>query len=357
MGSCSEFPFSELCGAIHIHTRFSDGEVDFQELISAAQEVGLDYIVVTDHMTLEGKERHYEGVYNNLLVVIGYEHNDLQDKNHYLIMGVDTVIEEQHSPQKYIAAVKDAGGIGFLAHPAEKRRYFKQYPSYPWTAWEVTGYDGIELWNHMSEWVENLKSWRSYIRIFYPRRFLKGAPHSLIKRWDKINRERFVSGIGGVDAHTFHIRKGIFSIQIFPIKVELKGIRTHLYIDNQYKETEFSSKIDILLTALKNGSGFISNYRRGDARGTRMAVQFADGTCIPPGYCDELPVYPANLSVTIPAKAEIRLIQNGREVGRKSGDTAEFELHEKGLYRIEVYRRKKAWIYSNPFPLGTYPLY
>jgi len=356
MASDTSFPFTEKCGAIHIHTRFSDGEVDFQELIAAAQEVGLDFVVVTDHMTLEGKERHYEGMYNTLLVLVGYEHNDIHNKNHYLAVGVDEVVAEQEFPQEYINAIKAAGGIGFLAHPAEKRKYFKQYPSYPWTAWEATGYDGIELWNHMSEWIENLKTWGSYIRIFYPRRFL-GVPPGLLKRWDAINKSRFVSGIGGADAHTFHIQKGIFRIQIFPIKVELKGIRTHVYVPDGFSEVEFEQKKGVFIQALKNGTGFISNYRQGDASGTIIVLQNADGSIIPPGWTEKEPVFPAKLSVKLPEKAEIRLIKNGQLIAKQDGTTHRFSVTEKGLYRVEVFRRKKAWIYSNPFPLGTYPLY
>lgn len=352
-----EFPFSEVCGAIHIHTCCSDGEVDFSELVAAAKEVELDYIVVTDHMTLEGKDKHFEGMYDNLLLLVGYEHNDSQNKNHYLAIGTDTVIGEQDSVQGYVTAIKNAGGIGFLAHPAEKRRYFKQYPSFPWTAWDVTGYDGIELWNHMSEWVENLKNVRSFIRVFYPRRFLKGVPWGLLKRWDEINRLRFVSGIGGIDAHTFHIQRGIFKLQIFPIKVALKGIRTHLYLPDGFAGNSFDTARKAFMEALRDGKGFFSNFRRGDARGTVVYLRYADGTVILPGRSAGVPSFPAILSIVLPAYAEVRLIRNSRLAEKRSGMHLNFEVTENGLYRIEVFRRKKAWIYTNPFPVGSYPLY
>ena len=349
--------FSEITGAIHIHTCCSDGEVDFPELITAAKVVGLDFIVVTDHMSLEGKEKGFEGFHDNCIVLIGYEHNDSNDKNHYLAMGTDEVIKEQDSPQEYIDLIRSAGGIGFLAHPAEERQYFKKYPSYPWIAWDVSGYDGMEVWNHMSEWVENLKSWGSFIRIFYPRRFLKGIPPNLLKKWDELNRTRFISGIGGVDAHTFKYGRAFFTFQIFPIKVELKGIRTHLYIPENLSNLTFNEVKEICLRALKNGNGYISNYRQGDAKGTKLFLRYTDDTVVPPGCSGINRPLPATLSISIPLEAEIRIIRDGVQVSKKIGMSHSFNIAENGLYRIEVFRKNKAWIYSNPFPIGSYPLY
>ena len=348
---------TEMCGAVHIHTNFSDGGIDINELIRIAGAVGLDFILVSDHMTLQGKDEGYEGFHNDLLVIIGYEHNDSTNKNHYLAFGTDTVVSEQDKPQVYINEIKKAGGIGFLAHPAEERHYFRKYPSYQWTAWDVTGFDGIEIWNQMSEWAEHLRSWLSFIYIFYPRRFIHNAPQSLLKKWDRLNRTRFVSGIGGVDAHVFTLGKGLFSYKIFPMKVELKGIRTHVYVPAAEACNDYERDRDIFLTALKNGHGFISNFRRGDARGTKIYLATADGKIIVPGCLKRKPCFPETLFVAVPDKANIRLIKNGSMVQRVHGCHAEFVITEPGLYRIEVYKGKNAWIYSNPFPVGGYPLY
>ena len=42
----------EYVGALHIHTIFSDGTGTVKEIAEAADEVGLDYIILTDHNTL-----------------------------------------------------------------------------------------------------------------------------------------------------------------------------------------------------------------------------------------------------------------------------------------------------------------
>jgi hypothetical protein len=350
----------ELCGALHLHTTFSDGGVDFPGLIDAAKEVGLDYIIVTDHMTLRGRQEGFEGFDGNLFVAVGYEHNDCNNINHYLALGTGKVIQTLDRPQRYIDEIKNDGGIGFLAHPIERRHYFKDYPAYPWTNWEAIGFDGIELWNQMSDWLENLKSWLNFFRLFYPRRFLTRADKEIVRRWDDYNRFSFKSAVGGVDAHSMKKKIGIFRLTIFPIKVELKGIRTHLFLSEPLPRDNPRRANELVLNALKNGRGFISNYRRNDARGTRFFIEYGNGQYGLPGFDEHEPppsALPARIHVQSIEKARILLYRNGALMRQCKGSSAHFDISEKGSYRVEICKGKNVWVYSNPFPVGDYPLW
>jgi len=348
--------FNELCGVIHIHTTFSDGGVSARELINTAKQVGLNFVVITDHETLGAKDAGYKGFFDDIFVCVGYEHSDQNNINHYLVLGCDEVEKYNKEPQGYINRIKKAGGIGFIAHPIEKRHYFKKYPPYPWNAWNTEGFDGIELWNQMSDWLENMKSWLNFIRLFYPRRFLIGINQELLQIWDKLNKKQFISGIGGVDAHSMKVRIGIFKFIIFPIKVELKGIRTHIYLSEPLNKKNLAEAKNVLLGALKDGRCFISNYRRGDAKSSKFYIIDSEGKYFLPGKNDCSIKLPAVLKVEIPNKANIKLICNGNCIKEIKGYKADFLIKENGLYRIEVFKKKYAWIYSNPFPVGNYPL-
>jgi hypothetical protein len=350
------FTHTELRGAIHLHTTYSDGGVSFPVLIDTAAGLGLDYIVVTDHDSLAGKEAGYEGFHENLFVCVGYEHSDSGNKNHYLAIGCESVESWHDTPQGYIDRIKAKGGIGFIAHPIEVRHYFEKYPPYPWTAWDTTGFDGIELWNQMSDWLESLRHILHFVKLFYPRRFLLEVRRELLMRWDSMNRGRFVAGIGGVDAHTMKVRFGPFTRTIFPIKVELKGIRTHLYIERPLPVHDAVAAKAVLLSALKNGNGFVSNFRRGDAKGTRIFMIDNKDNVFPPGRCEIVPELPGRLAVKIPEHANITLVRNGDRCASHKGRETEFTITENGVYRIEVRKGKYGWIYSNPFPVGRYPL-
>ncbi len=344
--------YKEICGALHLHTTFSDGGVDYPAMIKTAQVLNLDFIVVTDHMTLNGLQSGYEGFHDTLAVLCGYEHNDRNNRNHYLAMGVNRVFTDATEPQTYIDAVKGNGGIGFLAHPAEKRKYMAAFPAYPWTTWEIDRFDGIEIWNQFSDWVEQLRTWKSVIRLCFPRRFIKRAPEELLKKWDELNVSRYVSGIGGVDAHTMTYRKGLFTFKVFPIKVELKGIRTHLYIPENQTDNDFGNHKKSILYSLKNGHSFISNFRRGDASGSFFTIVTKNGTKYPPGnfVYDSSPVA---LQVSIPKTAEIRLVIDNKIAKTVYDKEASFDTAASGVYRIEVHIKDSVWIYSNPFRIFT----
>lgn len=346
--------YQEITGAIHLHTTYSDGGVTLKELIQAAKDVDLNFIIVTDHMTLGGLLDGYEGFSDKLCVMVGYEHHDPDQRNHYLALGVNEVFDHTLRPQDYIDAIRDSGGIGFLAHPAEKRNYFGNLPPYPWTAWEVSGYNGIEIWNQMSDWVENLKSWMSIFKLFYPRRFLGAPPAELLKKWDSLNQNCFISCIGGVDAHSRQLGIGYCSFRVFPIKVELKGVRTHLYIESKNDFSNFKKTKKNILNALQNGNGFVSNFRRGDARGSKFFLKNENGKINLPGIQKSYSL-PAQLNVEIPEKGRITLLANGRIIDQVESSEAVFDIENTGVYRIEVYRKSKPWIYSNPFPVGPYP--
>ena len=119
----------EYVGAIHMHSIYSDGSGEVEDITTAASEIGLDYIILTDHNTLRALNEGYEKWYKNTLLLVGCEVNDKQNINHYLAFGIDEAFSTRLSAKQYVKKVKEAGGIGFIAHPLEKRTHMKEHPS------------------------------------------------------------------------------------------------------------------------------------------------------------------------------------------------------------------------------------
>jgi len=333
----------ELTGAIHIHSRYSDGTLTIPEIAALAGEVGLDFMMVSDHMTLESLHHGLEGFYDNTAVLIGYEINDPDDKNHYLAFGLNDIVEPDLYAKDYVRLVKEKGGLGIIAHPDEVRSDIRKYPSYPWTDWSVEGYDGIEIWNHMSQWMESLSHWNMIKQAFMPRRALKRPTDRILKTWDEVNTHKRIVGVGSIDVHAYPYKLGPMRITIFPYKVQFKAIRTHILLDTV--PSDFRELKNAIYDALRRCRVFISNYRWGDAAGFRYWADNNNGRAF---IGDDLSWDDDTiLKVGLPRYGHVRLICQGQAVFEGTG--AEFTMKAKspGLYRVEVYIGDKGWIFSN----------
>ena len=51
----------EYVGALHMHSTFSDGSGEVKDIAKYAGEIGLDYIILTDHNTLHALKEGFEG--------------------------------------------------------------------------------------------------------------------------------------------------------------------------------------------------------------------------------------------------------------------------------------------------------
>ena len=340
----------EYIGAIHMHSTFSDGTGEVPDIAKFADEVGLDFILLTDHNTLRALQEGYEKWYGNTLLLVGCEINDKENKNHYLAFGIDEAFTTRTPAKKYVAKVKELGGIGFLAHPHEKRKH-KDHPAYPWTEWDTEDFTGIEIWNHMSEWVENLTEENKYRSFLHPLRTINAPPKETLKVWDELNQTRKVIGIGGIDAHAHKYNLvGFLEVEIFPYKVLFKSIRTHILLDKAIVKGKTAKDLETakwqIYNALKDGRCFIANDYVAESKGFRFYAEvngkkFQMGETVPDLKNVKLKVFLPGID------AEIKLLRNGRIVGTNNGIDAEFIINKKGAYRIEVYFENRAWIFSN----------
>ncbi|HDQ44710.1 MAG TPA: histidinol-phosphatase [bacterium] len=342
----------ESVGAVHLHSDFSDGALPIPEIADIAAEMDIDFLMFSDHNTLEPKRRGLECWHGNILVLIGCEINDPDDRNHYLAFQIDREIERGLSAYTYVRQVHEAGGFGVIAHPSERRSFSDAYPPYPWTAWDTADFDGIEIWNQLSEWIEGVTRANIAWRILHPLRSIRFPVWETLERWDSLNRIRRVVGIGGIDVHAHRIRiLGLFPVQIYPYKVQFRSIRTHVLTEKPIRGLTgevlpFPEAEDQIFRALRAGHCFIVNRALGDGRGFQFRVESGAGIRI---MGDRIPNGSLHtFHAEVPRPGRIRLLRNGQVIQTENGDRLIHETRLPGVYRIEVLRRKRGWIYSNP---------
>lgn len=331
-------------GALHVHTTESDGTKTLEEVAALGNEAGLDFLMFTDHMTLSNRDNGKEGFYDKMLVVVGYEHNDLEDIHHYLIFDSPRVYPGEMPAAEYVAAGADDKALGILAHPDEVRDRLPEFPPYPWKDWSTDRFDGMEIWNQMSEWMERLTRFNKIMMAFSPRKSMVAPTDRILAKWDEISMHRKCVGVAGVDAHAFKQKVGPLEVEIFPYKVHFKCLRTHVILPEKLS-TDFESAKKQLYDAIRDCRIFFSNMRWGKADKFLFMAENDNETAVSGESINSLDG--TKLIVKLPRKATVRLIHNGHKVLETLTDKIEYGVNQPGIYRVEAWLGKRGWIFSN----------
>ncbi len=344
----------EYVGNVHLHTTHSDGTATPEEVARIAGEVGLDFVIPTDHdVYVPG----LDGWYGDTLMLIGEELKAgprQEAGNHYLAFGVgEEVAAYASDPQELIDAVRQRGGLGFIAHPFERAALKFGERALPWLAWEVQGYTGISIWNYMSEFKSYLTGWPAALwAVFFPASVIRGPMPETLAKWDELLQARRTPAIGASDAHAAWYRLGPLKLQVFPYADLFRAVNLHILTQEPFRRDWRKDK-PILYGAMGAGHSFVAYDLLGSAKGFRFTASAGE---VQMGMGEELKLDDeAILEVRSPLPAELRLIRRGEVVARDRGTRLRYVAREPGAYRVEAYRRHwlrwRGWVYTNPIYL------
>lgn len=347
----------ELITNLHMHTTYSDGHTSHAGLVKAGLQSGLDVVIVTDHnVWVDGPEDIYQEGKRRLLLLVGEEIHDQSrqpQKNHLLVIGAGKELAPlAGEPQRLLNAVRQAGGLAFLAHIIDPAAPAVGEADLSWEDWQVQGYNGIELWNSMSEFKGLLKN--KLLAIYYalnPRRIAHGPYPAALKKWDELlaGGQR-VSAVGGSDAHALPIRLGPFRRTIFPYEFHFKCINTHLLTPAPLSG-ELEKDRRMVLEALAGGHAFIGYDLPAPTRGFRFSAAGLEQTA---QMGDEISAKNGvTFQIRLPRPVNCCLIRDGKPVKSwEKRETCTYITTEPGAYRVEAMidfeGKARGWIYSNP---------
>jgi len=348
----------EYSGNMHIHSSYSDGSLGISEIAEMASDIGLDFIIITDHYTLGGLNDHLEGYHDRVLVLFGMEANE--NKNHYLCLNIDKEVKnDTEHPQVVINEVNRQHGIGIIAHPFEKGSpLFMDGISFEWTDWNVYGFQGIEIWNYTSQWKDYITSiMKGILCIFYPHIALKGPCLEAMKKLDEYQYQgKKIIATGGSDAHGYHMKLGLLRVEASPYETLFKSINIHVISESSMSGESKKDK-EIIYNAIRKGSLWIGYDYFKNSRG--FSFEIKKGGCI--WKMGESVPFQKNLMAVIhtPYKARVKLIRNGKEYRESIGrqhcfdnlQSGGFDNLQSGVYRVEAYHWHllgyRFWIFSN----------
>jgi hypothetical protein len=349
----------ELIVNLHMHTVYSDGSGVHAKLAQSALKQNVDVLLVTDHnVWVQGVEGYQRLGKKRVLVLSGEEvHDQGRDpqKNHLLVLGAEREMATlAENPQTLIDAVREAGGLTFIAHPDDPALPAYGQTDITWVDWQVRGFTGIELWNGFSELKAVARGkFDTLFYAFFPEAIARGPLNATLRRWDDLmaGGTRVVA-IGGSDAHANSMSLGPLRKTIFPYEFHFSAVNTHLLTARPLTGNLRHDR-NLVLEGLSEGHCFVGYDLPASSRGFRFSAQGKDRTAI---LGDKIACQGSiTLQAKVPFPAEILLLKNGDVIESAYGEALVHVTAEPGVYRVEVYKRylgrRRGWIFSNPIYL------
>lgn len=333
----------EYKGAIHIHTIFSDGTGNIEEIAKIAKKCKLDFLIITDHNNLDVKE----GIYNGVTVVKGEEISP-QKTNHYLALNIKNVISPDQGVKSYINEVREQGGFGIAAHPFESTNRKNKANPIIWT--DVNNEpDGIEIWNRFSDWGDNYNDkniFTTAYSYFFRNKLITAPQKEALVWWDMLNNkyEKVIPATAGADAHALKITDYIIPLYVFPYKTFFNSLINVIFLKEKLSD-DFEIRKQQIFSAIQRGNNVIINKNI-----YKSVPQIYISNNEEKAYSGECIAKDENtkLNIKLKKKLNIRILCNGVEVLKLRNKYCCYEISEKGKYRVEITAGKKGVIYTNP---------
>ena len=351
-------------GAVHVHTRRSDGSGTVDQIAAAAAAAGLRFVILTDHgdglRSPESPSYRY-----GVLCIDGLEVSTTG--GHVVALGLETRTPYRlgGDPGDVVEDLRRLGAMSIAAHPGSVKSELN------WQDWDVP-VDALEWMNVDSEWRNEPPASLARALLTYPFRkaetiaALFDRPDSILARWDTLTQQRPMIALAATDAHA-SMGIGRWSNPY--------GDRSPLAIPG-YRQVFGALSMTLPELALSgdpyaDARAVISEIRRGrlyssiDAIATPARLTFtavsATSTVVPGGTLH--PSGPVSFVVrtNAPPGSRIHLLRNGTSVKSAAGDTLEHHgAAAPGAYRVEVQvpgaagRPPVPWIVSNPIYVGPF---
>ena len=114
---------------------------------------------------------------------------------------------------------------------------------------------------------------------------------------------------------------------------------------------DFDKAREQLYDALRDCRVFGSNMRWGVADGFQFSATSGSEKATCGGSLSS--AQSARIHIELPSRATIKLIANGEMVLETLSNRVEYSVPAPGIYRVEAWKGKRGWIFSNHIRIGV----
>lgn len=347
-------------GVINVHSQKGEGKGTIPEIIKAAYESKLDFIIFTENSSFDSVANSTDEYEENILVLNGREYSYLKSRLILIDPTFDfSQIKSAGDAHMFLSDYLEENREGFilLKHPTRK--------DYEWEGEFANGIDAIEIISLRSHWRESWENskWNFITSLLmYPFNpeyaFLNiyRNPYQNLNLWYKINQNRKLIGLSGSDAKSKFKLLGNLFVRFPSYKQLFLLSSNHILLDSELTG-QIKTDSQKVLKAISNGQFYFSLDFMGNPKGFNFYARKKNKE-----YQMGQTITKTNTELCFDSpKAKFKdswavLLKDGKKIFQSTKESC-FAAKETGAYNLIYYRKihrpwpfksKRApWIYSN----------
>jgi hypothetical protein len=353
-------------GVLNVHSNFSLGTSTINEIATAANAAGLDFLLLTDLNFFNGRPKQ-DLYYNQTLFLAGEKLSYLDSRLlHYSVDKTPLGSTLGETQTKLADLLSQARGTNLndlliLAHPL--------MAGFRWTGELPSGLDGIEVWNAkkiaQDAWAASKLStlWSLLIYPFNAKlSFLRlfSEPYDELSAWDQGTKAGAIWGFSGAEASARAFPFTDYLLKFPSYQRSFEFVTQHILLKSELTGKTSGDSLKIF-QALKRGNFYSCLELLGDPKGFNAWIESgARVTLI--GESVRLTA-DTRLKVQLPAEPgsffEIVVYKDGARFANVNSVSMDLKITERGLYRVHVRvspffpipdaKKWMTWIMTNPF--------
>jgi hypothetical protein len=347
-------------GALHVHSRRSDGTGTPDRIAVAASRAGLQFVILTDHGDA-AREPEPPTYLRNVLLIDAVEVST--DGGHVVGLGLPKAPYRLGGEARDVLEdIRRLGGFAIAAHPGSAK------PDLRWLEW-TSPVDGLEWLNGDSEWRDEPRSALLQAVLTFPFRQpetlarLFDRSDTILRRWDAMTARRQVVAVAAGDTHArIGIRSGeptdnslalplpsyesvfrAMSIAVSPVTVSGDAAADARAIVDAIRAGHVYSSIDALAAPAALSFTAVSGTTHANAGDILHAAGEVE----------------LRIDTNAPDSARIVLLKHGEPMTSATGKSLTYRASdERAVYRVEIHLPGAPgdppvpWILSNPVYVG-----
>lgn len=366
-------------GVINVHTRDSIGSGTITQVVQAAQNAKLDFLVLTD---LNHFESSVEDFYaNNLLFLVGKKYSYLDSRLIYY--SVSDALAGVNNNEENTVSANLGSNLGeaqlqlsdILAKKAQDNRHSLTILAHPyktgfdWSGEIAEGMDGLEILNVKSmafrAWEISKLSvlWSLIVYPFQPNlAFIRlfSEPSEEINKWDTVGQSRRFFAFAGAEASARAVPWSNYLLRFPSYQKSFELFTNHVLLTSELTG-QLQNDRQKIFQALKQGNFYTSFDLIGNPKGFYAEVDAGAKTYTLGSHIVRTPEM--KLKVKLPQRIqdfyEIVIYHNGVREETFNKPEVEYLITQPGTYRVQVRtsfyfpmpdaKKWITWIYTNPF--------